>query len=170
MTRWWPLLAIGIVGGCASNRAAQLPATTRPPVEVTSTSGPAPTTATSQPTSTTTSGPPSTGPGCEPAAKGDVALVTAALTGRATRLGEAYVVVDGTSRFVGANIYGESGPRLSSADVWVIVDGQAYALSGGARSSSNLPDGRKLPGRPSAGDGPGLVVEECVAAASRSGG
>ena len=46
--------------------------------------------------------------------------------------------------YIGGNIRNSAGEQKFSANTWVLVDGQVYSLSSGARSQTFLPDGRSL--------------------------
>lgn len=133
------LIAVASVAlaGCSA------PETTKAPL-VPSTAASAPTT---QPAPVTTVA--FVPPGCTPATADDVQAITADLPA-GQRLGEAFTTTTGARRWINANIYDAAGRRLSSADVWIIDNGKIWGLSSDARRSS--PDGRRLPGNPSAGD------------------
>ena len=151
------------LAGCSSGE------TTTP--EPSSTSSSVSTTAPSSETApTSTEAAPVTEPaetpaGCTPATEDEMAPISAALTGDAASLGGLFTEYDGTYHYFGANIYDAEGERVSSADVWIIDSGVPYALSGGAREYTLLPDGRDLPGSPSAGDDTGSAVQDCSASA-----
>jgi len=91
-------------------------------------------------------------------------MIEASLTGGAETLGEVFVAYDGYT-WIGANIYGADGSKLSNADVWIVDEVLPMALSGSARQYSLLLDGRDLPRNPSAGDDIGLRVRDCTTAA-----
>lgn len=142
-------LAIAALTSPKKDTATPPPATTAPP-----------TTAAALATSTTIA---PTSPGCEPATPTEVQVIEAGLTGKAKRLGEAFAAVDAQRRrIISANMYPATGDRMSSADVWIIADGKIYALSSDARKSSSFPDGRQLPGNPSAGDEISFQLQGCI--------
>jgi hypothetical protein len=114
---------------------------------------------------TTSTSPVSLAPpeGCTLATDDDVTSINTGLTGKAVRIDEAFVADVEGRRWINANVYDRDGSRLSSADVWVIVGGNVYSLSGSARDLSSFPDGRDLPGHPSAGDPVAYTLQQdCV--------
>lgn len=150
MRGWAWVVVPALLVGCSSDSDPELVTTTLS-IPATSTSS----TATSS--STTTTVPVQ----CDPASGAEVATVSAALTAGATRLGEAFSSTEGDLRWFAANVY-EGDIRVSTADVWVFVGATPYALSGSAREYTLLPDGRDLPGSPSAGDEMAQALMECV--------
>lgn len=99
--------------------------------------------------------------GCEPAPRALVERVEANLADEATALRLAYTAADEAGRtLLGASVYAQDGYRLSSADTWVVDRGKVYALSGSANEYSDFPDGRDLPGSPSAGGRVPLEVQQ----------
>jgi hypothetical protein len=100
-------------------------------------------------------------PNCDRADDDDITTIEAALrSGDAHRLGEAFVLPAGQYRYVGANIYDAAGARSMSSAVWVFDGPTPYALSGSARRSAALANGRDL--GLNAGDDDGLTVQSCV--------
>ena len=72
--------------------------------------------------------------------------------------------VDGPTEYIVGSIYDSSGFRVSTADVWAVVDGALLAVSAGANQySDGLPDaGSVLTGPPSPVQ---LDLVACVTAA-----
>lgn len=71
--------------------------------------------------------------------------------------------------YVGGNIMGDDGVKVSSADVWLVIrqpgSYDVYSLSGDARRRTLWPDGRDIA---SAGDEYGTAVQDCVIKAERA--
>lgn len=67
--------------------------------------------------------------------------------------------------YVGGNIVGPDGVKVSSADVWLVAGGAVFSLSGDARGRTPWPDGRDIA---SAGDDYGSQVQDCVTGAERA--
>lgn len=106
-----------------------------------------PTTTTAEPEETTTGAPETTvfdDRACTPAAAEVVGQLQASLTGEGWTLDRTFVVNGGDGPVVGASILNADGTKRWSAEVFTIIDGQAYAVTSGARQSSSLPDGGEL--------------------------
>ena len=50
-----------------------------------------------------------------------------------------------STTYVGGNIFGANGMKVSSQDTWVLSNGQVYAITSDARQRTLLPDGRHVP-------------------------
>lgn len=144
-----PAAAPGATAQTTAREAATQEATTQAPTTTaeaaTTTQAPVTTT----PATTTTTAPPAPRPravpeGCTPASESLVATVERGITEDGVSLADAFVSggPDGETYFA-ANMFDESGRRVSSVDLWVVKDGVVYALSSDARDG-DFPDGRRV--------------------------
>ncbi len=89
---------------------------------------------------------------CTPASPDDVTTIEQALTGTGNKLIDAFTMTDANGyRYVVANLDAADGTRLTSAEVWIFDPnpgalGALFAVSGGAKDYSSLPDATNLAG------------------------
>ena len=81
---------------------------------------------------------------CWGADDADIDAIDASMASSGYHVDKAYPTTQEPYRFVAANIVDADGKTVSKADVWVFKDEVLYAVSGGARDNSDLPDGRGL--------------------------
>lgn len=105
--------------------------------------------------------------GCRTADQALVDLINGGFLDPGQHLVDAQIVTGRNAQYIGGNIMGADGAKLSSQDTWAVVDGVGFSITSDARERTAFVDGRDMPALEDWADA-NDVVGKCVGAVERA--